>query len=511
MIAVKRAANVAAAAVLAAIVAQQPALGAQPYLPSPLTAAQILQKAEDARGKMQPGSYVEVDLEHSGGLDTTRTTQTDGDDYTEYDKTGPFLSASGSYRGQSWWQDENGIVARVARFRSKVDPNVLAWRHPDDPAYRVRALGLTVSQPQEYVLEANPPGGSDQYRYYDAKTFLLDRVVTWSKDRHRHVTAYTDYRRVFGEMRAFLTTGGDGRPQNAWSERVVSITPAPAGAAPLAIPQTRPLFDVGAAPVKLPVRFTRTGFIIRAMIGGRGLDFLLDSGASNIVLDPGVAHQLGIQAQGRTTATIGGDYDVSRALVPEIGVGALQARNVAVTLGTIDEQVAGARVVGLLGFDFLASGVPCFDIASKTVTLYPRSAFLSQTAGYTPEPMMIDDAVPRIPAAFENTSGWFLLDTGAYATMLYPEYLRKLPSVHLASEREGAIAAVGGIVDTRSYAVNDFALGPLLFRNAVVRVPQQSTFDFSDYDGIIGRDALSEYDACLDYADRQAFLKAASP
>lgn len=71
--------------------------------------------------------------------------------------------------------------------------------------------------------------------------------------------------------------------------------------------------------------------------------------------------------------------------------------------------------------------------------------------------------------------------------------------------------AAGGIVDTRSYAVNDFSLGPLLFRNAVVRVPQQSTFDFSDYDGIIGRDALSEYDVCLDYADRQAFLKAVSP
>jgi hypothetical protein len=47
----------------------------------------------------------------------------------------------------------------------------------------------------------------------------------------------------------------------------------------------------------------------------------------------------------------------------------------------------------------------------------------------------------------------------------------------------------------------------VLFRNALVTVPEESTFDMVDYDGIIGRDALSVFDLCLDYTNRQAFLK----
>jgi hypothetical protein len=62
-------------------------------------------------------------------------------------------------------------------------------------------------------------------------------------------------------------------------------------------------------------------------------------------------------------------------------------------------------------------------------------------------------------------------------------------------------------VDARTFTVQDFAFGPVLFRNAEVTVPQESTFDMVDYDGIIGRDALAVFDVCLDYTDRQAFLK----
>jgi hypothetical protein len=123
-------------------------------------------------------------------------------------------------------------------------------------------------------------------------------------------------------------------------------------------------------------------------------------------------------------------------------------------------------------------------------------------------PMILDDGVPRVQALFEKTKGWFLLDTGSFGTILYKNYLQKLPNVHLAPATVDAISAVGGDVDARNYSVDDFAFGPVMFRNATVTVPEESTLDIVDYDGIIGRDALSAYDFCLDYTDRAAFLKA---
>lgn len=498
------------AALLIAFAASSTTARGEQYAAAPLNAVQVLDKAKDARGELRPGTFVEVRNSHGSGLDTTSTTFMSGNDYVTRDKTGPFTSASGSYRGQHWRQDENGLVVLSSQFRSKVDPNVLAWKHPENPAYNVRVLGITTTAPPEYVVEANPPGGSDQYRYYDAKTFLLERVVTYAKDRHRHVVTYSDYRTVFGATVAFQTTSGDGRPQNDDVERVVSFAPAGASSVSLAIPDSRPLFTID-KPVELPARFTRAGIVVRVTIGGRALDFLLDSGASEILIDPGVAHGLGIQAQGRFTATIGGDFDMSLAAVPQMSVGELQMHDVAVHLGPIDQYVDGSRVVGLLGFDFLASAIPCIDFKNGRVTLYPRAALIAQSSQLQAMPMMVDDAVPRVPVNVENVQGWFLLDTGAFATMMYNEYLSKLRNTTVADERVGRISAVGGSVRVRPYTVTDFAFGAVLFRSADVLVPQESTFDMVDYDGIIGRDVLSSYQVWLDYTDRQAFVKYERP
>jgi hypothetical protein len=479
---------------------------AQQYKPAALTAGQVLQKAEQARGDLQDGAYVEVEDDRYSGLETTSTTHMHGGDYIEYDKTGPFITAYGSYQGQHWSQNANGIVTLLSNFHSKVDPNVLAWEHPENPAYHVRVLGLTSTDPQEYVVEANPPGGSDQYRYYNATTFVLDRVVTFEKDRYRHVREYSDYRTVDGETRWFRSTYSDGRPQNDETDRVLSFEQDAATAA-FAIPASRPLFAVGDQPITVPAQFTDNGIVVRVNVGNRGLDFLLDSGASSITMDPGIAHELGIEAYGKMTETIGGNFDTSLASVPQMSVGSLQMHNVAIDLGPINDRAGNARVVGLLGFDFLASAVPCIDFQAKTVTMYSRAAFASRNAGFQAMPMMVDDGVPRVPAFFEKKQGWFLLDTGAFGTLLYNDYLGKLPSAHIADSPIDGIQAVGGLVSARPYTVSDFAFGPVLFRNALVTVPEESTFDMVDYDGIIGRDALSVFDLCLDYTNRQAFLK----
>ena len=489
-----------ALAALASLAAQ-----AQTYTPTTLTASQILAKASAARGTIEPGAYRRVEVWKGGGLITTQTTDESGSDYVERDVTGPVTTYSGSYKSQAWDRDANGIVTLESSFRSKSDPNDLAWDHPDDPKYNVHVLGETSGAEQQYVIEANPPGGSDQYAYYDAQTFHLVKFVTFAKDRYRHVVTYSDFRTVYGETRWFHYAYSDGRPQNDTTGDVTAFEPEKA-VPNLTIPVSGSLFPVLTKPLVLPARFTAGGIVVRITINGRGLDLALDSGAGQTILDPGVANQLGIRAYGRSTQTIGGNFDTSLAVVPQIDLGPLHLSDVAIDIGPIDLSDGDTKVVGLLGYDFLASGIIGIDFKQQTVTVYPRGTFAPAALGLKPMHVLLDDRVPRVPAAMEGVSGWFLMDTGSFASIVYPNYLNKLRA-QLVDADYGSIEVAGGYVPVSVYAIAGLSFGPIRFDRAQILSPRTSTFDLTDYDGILGRDVLSDYAIYFDYSQGTVYLK----
>ncbi len=478
------------------------------YDPAPnLTPQQVLAKARAALGSLLPGAYTRVYVDHASGIDTTTTEYMSGDDWVQVDKSGAFTSTTGYYHHQGWDQNDNGIVILRSNFRSKIDPNTLAWQHPDDPQYRVRVLGITQTSPRQYVLEANPPGGFDEYRYYDALTFLPSRTVGFESDRYRHVTEYTGYRRVFGENLAFAVHYSDGRPQNDDDSHITSFTRTSTPVS-LAIPQSRPLFNVrGNVPVTLPARFTDSGIIVRAQVQGRGLDFLLDSGASGLFIDPGVAHDLGLIPYGRQSQTVGGgDVDIGRIRIPQMSIGSLQVQNVVFTTTPQNDQTEDGRIIGLLGFDLLASAITEIDFKARTVTVYPRTAFDPQKLGLIAVSMQTDDGIPRVESSIEHVPGAFLIDTGAFGMLAYKNYVDKLAFAPIVSN-DYRIGTVGGEMYTRVRNVNDFIFGGILFRTAQIFEPSQSTFDIADYDGIIGRNALSAFQIFFDYQQHVLYVK----
>jgi hypothetical protein len=480
---------------------------AETYDPSDLSAVQVFEHARAARGSLENGTYKQIQHLHVGGVDRTSTTYLSGKDWRTTVEGGGYTEAYGFYQGKHWRQNDNGIVVLQSDFRAKVDPNVLALDHPEDPHYRVRALGLTQSEPREYVVEANPPAGSDQYRYYNAKTFLLDRVVTFTKDRYRHVTEYGDYRPVFGETLAFRVHSYDGRPQNDDLTTTISVEKTTQEIS-LALPPSRPLFQItGDTPIVLPARFTPSGIILRAVVNGRGLDFLLDSGASALFIDPGVAHDLGLTPYGRLSTTVGGgDVDEGRVRIPEMSIGTLALHDVVLFTTPHNVQTDGARIIGLIGFDLLASAVTEIDFKAKTVTVYPRTAFNPDALGLRALPLELDDGIPRVMASIEHVPGAFLLDTGAFAMLAYRNYVDKLPAAPIESLNY-RIGTVGGPMDAQLHDVTDFEFAGVDFRTAQIIVPNRSTFDITDYDAIIGRNALSDYRIYFDYANRTLYVK----
>jgi predicted aspartyl protease len=472
-----------------------------------MTAVQILAKADVAGGKLAAGSFIKVTAEHFGGVDYMVTTIVDDKDWRTTVEGGGFTSTSGAYHGQHWKRDANGIVQLRSNFRAVSDPNVLALQHPEDPKYRVTVLGLTQTQPQEYVVDVNPPDGNDEHLFYNAQTFLLDRDVEYDRDRYQHVTDYSDYRTVAGDVEPWHVHSYDGRPQNDGVESIVSFerTATPAD---LSIPDSTPLFTLdGSSPVVLPAKFTPGGIVLQAKIGNKGYDFLLDSGASGLFIDPRITHELGLTPFGRASETVGGgDVDMGHVRIAQLSIGPLQMHDVAFTTAPIDIDDGDARIVGLVGFDFIASAPLELDFKAKTVTLYPRSLFVANPPKARALQLQLDDGVPRVQASVEDVPGNFLVDTGAFAMMAYTDYVHKLPMIPRDPDQV-RFGTVGGEMSAVLLHLTDFRFGGIQFRNADFYEPLRSTFDMTDYDGIIGRNALSVYKVTFDYRDLMLFLQ----
>ncbi len=475
------------------------------YTPTPLTASEIFAKAKAATGTLASGTFRRVQRAIVGGAEHTYTTIMRGDEYRETIAGGGFTSSVGYVDKQSWTQNENGIVTLRNDFHAKVDPNELAVEHPDDPKYHVRVLGITASLPHRYAVELNPPGGYDEYLYYDASTFLLAKIVSYPTDRYRHVETYSDYRRTFGKMFAYRTHSYDGRPQNDDVTTTVSFEPDTTPHE-LAMPAGRTLFSYTGKPIVIPATFTRGGVILHTSVNGRGLDFVLDSGASGLFIDPGIAHQLGLTPFGRSSETIGGgDIDLGLVRLPEMKIGPLTLRHPVFTTSPFQEQDGNARAIGLIGFDFLASGIFEFDFKAGTLTLYPRDTFDPKALGLRALPLQLDDGIPRADAWIEGVHGHFAVDTGAFNMLVYRNFVKKLPSHDADGSTQ--MGTVGGTMKARLIQLTDLIFGGIRFHHATALMPVGSTFDLSDYDGLLGRDVLANYKAYFDYGDGLLYVK----
>jgi predicted aspartyl protease len=280
--------------------------------------------------------------------------------------------------------------------------------------------------------------------------------------------------------------------------------------ADVSIPPGRQLFSyAGTQPLTLPAKFTQDGIIVRATVNGRGLDFVLDSGASGLFIDPVVARELGLTPYGRTADTIGGgDVEMGRVRIPEMSIGGLDMHDVVFTTSGFEEQASDdTRAVGLIGFDFLASGIFAIDFKRQTLQLYSRDDFDPKSLGLSGLPLQLDDGVPRADAWIEGIHGHFLVDTGAFQMLIYHDFAGKLPST-IAVTHRSEVETVGGAMETSIVNVQNLIFGGVKYEMAQAIEPNSSTFDILDYDGLIGRDVLQNYQSYFDYADGMLFVKA---
>jgi hypothetical protein len=278
----------------------------------------------------------------------------------------------------------------------------------------------------------------------------------------------------------------------------------------LAMPLSHPLFDLGSATsVTVPADFTQDGIFVPVILAGRKLGFELDSGSSDILLDPGVAKELGMETTGAYTLSFAGDINLANARAPSVTIGALSATNVAFSTAGLAEDLPGRRVVGLLGTDFIASGALEVDFEKSQLTMYRALPTGLAAQGWSALPLRLDYDVPMLKANFSGLDGYFVADLGASDTTLFPHYFSRYPKhVPPGTPDEFQMVTLGNHpFGVKGITMRSMVLGDWVFGDVQVVVPSAQYAQGRDYDGLIGRNTLSNFDLIFDYADSQLWFK----
>ena len=495
----KRAAALAAPLAAALLLTAPGAVRAADELPPATTIRAEVRAAEHA-----PNAYREtVQITSSDGTTTTVRELVRGDDVRAIDESGPFHAESGAVGGKHWRQTENGIT---------VDDT-------DDPGNALpERLATTVSRSPDgaLIVASLNAKGWGRKDYIDA--------ATWHVLRHERIgatgtvtTTYDDVRDDQGRVFAHRWHVIDAAEQTTSDARVTEYAPGPVSDAELARPPSRRTlvtFPDGTAPVALPASFGRHIFV-RVTVGGRGADFILDSGASGIVLDTELVRALGLKAYGEHSHVVAARTTFARTIVPEMRVGPLVLRDVAAGIIPLNfARTPRVKVAGVLGFDFLAQLGVTIDYEHERVTVAPAATYAPPNDPLTRVlEIRLGRGVPLTTVTLDGTvAERFMLDTGGEGNFLIFDYFTRrnpdaVPDVDVPVFPGGTtLSGVGGLFATKLVVVRHLMIGGFDFRSVIGnRVIGQQTYS-NDVDGVMGQQLLKNFTVGLDYAHERVYL-----
>ena len=489
------------------------------------TLAQVLAAYDESTGTLPKGVTTsrEIDTINAYGESGTYTEIDSGDDYIETTQLGPVTTSSGSYHGHAWRQNENGYTRTVSGIHEEEQRSDVALTRAikGENLGSVRLLGEVESPERAYVVDVDPSAGRHEWLFIDASTGRLFRREE-SRLGHRIVWTFDDFRTIDGQTTPWHQHLFDGFAGNDvdWQTKQLtyggSVAPSE-----LAIPPTRsPLhFPEGVSHVRLPARIEDGSVIVRASINGRGLDFKLDSGTSGIALDADVASQLGLKRFGESTHAVAGTFEAANALVPQMRIGDLTLDDIDVSaLPFHYQQDPDTKVVGLLGYDFLAGAVVKVDYYDGTVEAFDPASFVPPSGTVYPLTLKLDDAVPTVSASLGDTNGNdFIVDTGSTLVVLFQGFAEKhateLPAVSytIADKTYYPLVTaegVGGVFELQPATVKHFIAGASLDEFRVYDIVSSvADFQGEDQNGLIGYQFLRYFDVYFDYKDSLVLLQ----
>lgn len=299
----------------------------------------------------------------------------------------------------------------------------LAYWYPERHAATVTYDGeRTENGRKVHVLRIHPEGGRPFELWIDAATHLFDRMVETTSNETR-TTFLTDYREVAGLRLPFGTRSTNGETKY---DTVVTLESfavnEPVDEARFSPPASKTGdFSIagGKTSTSLPFELVNNHIYVDAMLDGRPLKLLFDSGGANVVTRT-TAGQLGLKLEGAAQGRGAGEKteEISFTKVGELRVGDVILRDQTFFVFPLEsmERVEGIPFPGLIGFEVFKRFVVRVDYEKRLLTFTLPDAF-TPSAGAVAVPFTFDEHTPQVEGKIDGVAGTFTIDTGSRSSL----------------------------------------------------------------------------------------------
>ena len=277
-------------------------------------------------------------------------------------------------------------------------------------------------------------------------------------------------------------------------------------------------FISGNNALKIPFELAGNLILLQARLNDSPpLWFIVDTGATDSVIDSQLAKQLRLKAVGRTVGT--GSAGTATALIfkgTTLKLPNTEATNLTVYGLPIDFLSAplGRKISGVIGNDILKQLVVEVDYASQAINFYEPESYQYSGAGVV-IPITLEGypfVRARITLAAKRViEGKFEIDSGSTGAITFntPFVDRNRLLDFVSKSNQSRLGGVGGSAVAFSGRLKSISLGSFQLENLIARFSRARRGDDASakYDGLIGGEILRRFKVIFDYSRRQMILE----
>ncbi len=227
------------------------------------------------------------------------------------------------------------------------------------------------------LLKVTTPEGISTYLYADKKTHLIAKTEFVGIDEEQGLPMtksfrYSDYRSFSGTMIPFKMSEYCG-DKKASETSLGSIKEELLSDSLFQVPKANAPLLAKDRSVTIPFELLSGEIFIDVSINGKpGYVFVVDTGATQTLIDTSVAPQLGITKQSDLSITTGaGSVPMSYMRLKSLGVGVLTFNEIPAAvadLSPLKKAAPNKNVAGMLGANIMRQFLTTFDFPNKLIT-----------------------------------------------------------------------------------------------------------------------------------------------
>lgn len=334
-----------------------------------------------------------------------------------------------AYDGKGGWTQMGDWVSRadkktVERIAEEMKHGLNALEKLDDPTYKLEVLPQAqVNGKNCDVLKLIPPDGKWTSFFVDPVSKLVQRCEFMGLDSEQGIEAvktidYYDYRNILGFPTPFKIVEflGGKKTQEALLDAVTiddSINDSI-----FAMPEESRYSRLGLGPVTIPFEYSGNEIVVSARINnGSDAKFVVDTGASQTVIDKSTAQSLGPVTVHTFNVTAGAKaIPLSYTKLDKMQLGDLSLDNIATLVTDLSSFAAaiGQRPAGLIGANILRRFLVTLDFQDKKLILSdPRNVAVPDGAIVVPTSPVFASTGLVVNGVLDDKAINFLVDTGA--------------------------------------------------------------------------------------------------